>query len=92
MNEEKDKTMPVIAKFSGIVIRMLCLRAFGARLHAFCGDQEIVLNLWPLKIVQSNATASMRRLVLAWATQHQQELLCAWHRLEHRQAPLPIAA
>jgi hypothetical protein len=90
--KRESKSMPVIARFSGIVIRLLCLRAIGARLHAFAGDQEIVLSLWPLRIVSGDAPASVRRQVLDWATRHQQELLSARNRLERGQVVRPIAA
>lgn len=82
--------MPVIAKFSGIVIRLLCLRGLGGRLHAFCGDQELVLNLRPLQVVQGNVSAATCRLVLAWAREHHLELMAALARLEHGRTPLPI--
>ena len=74
--------MPVIAKFYGIVIRMLCARALGARIHAFYGDSELVVSLWPLRIIQGDAPQRVSELVLEWARQHQQELLTDWRRLE----------
>lgn len=82
--------MPVISKFYGIVIRMLCARHLNARFHAIYGDTELVVNIWPLKIIQGDAPRRVRELVLEWAAQHQQELLAAWHRVEFGQAPLRI--
>ena len=43
--------MPTISKFYGIVIRMMRLREFGARFHAIYENSELVVNLWPLRIV-----------------------------------------
>ena len=57
----------MIARFYGIVIRMLCARALGARIHAFYGDSELVVSLWPLRIIQGDAPQRVSDLVLEWA-------------------------
>jgi len=84
--------MPVISKFCGIVIRMLFVRQLGARIHAFYGDCELVLSLWPLKIIQGDAPVHVRELVLNWAALHQRELLADWSRCVVGQRPFAIAA
>ena len=78
---ERENVMPVIAKFYGIVIRMLCSRPLGARLHAFYGDTELVVGLFPLRIVQGDAPDRVREMVLRWAGLHQMELIAVWNRL-----------
>ncbi len=82
--------MPVLAKFYGIVIRMQFVRLLGARFHAIYGDAELVVNIWPLQIIQGDAPRAIREMVLAWAAQHQQELLAAWERCQLRLSPQPI--
>jgi len=82
--------MPVISKFYGIVIRMLFLRQFGAHFHASYGDSELVVGIAPLRIIQGNAPSRVRRMVLEWAAQHQQELLEAWNHLQVSQRPASI--
>jgi len=72
--------MPVIARFCGIVIRMLSLRAFGVRLHAFHGDGEMVVDLKTLRIIEGNLPEAVKELVLAWVRLHQQELLGGYRR------------
>ena len=37
--------MPVIAKFCGIVMRLLIDRTFGTHVHAFYGDLELMISL-----------------------------------------------
>src|SRR3989442_13711679 len=74
--------MPTISKFYGIVIRMMRLREFGARFHAICENSELVVNLWPLRIVAGEAPARVKQMVLEWATQDQEELLMAWLKLQ----------
>ncbi|MHB8521335.1 MAG: DUF4160 domain-containing protein [Limisphaerales bacterium] len=82
--------MPVLSKFYGIVIRMLCARPFGARFHAIYGNSELVVSIWPLTIVQGDAPRRVRELVLEWATLHQQELLAAWNRCLIGEPPMAI--
>ena len=89
--ERKKKTMPVLAKFYGIVIRLLCVRSLGARLHAFYGDAELVINLRTLKIIQSDAPPRVRELVLVWARQHYRELQANAELVYRGQPPLAIA-
>ena len=72
--------MPVIARFSGIIIRLLCLGAVGHRLHAFHGDDELVVDLDDLRVVNGNATGRVGRQVLAWARQHRYEILAGLAR------------
>lgn len=81
--------MPVLSKFYGIVIRMLRTQLFDARFHAFYGDTELVVQVWPLKVIEGDAPPRVRELVLEWARQHQQELLSAWSRCLSGQ---PVAA
>ena len=83
--------MPVIARFYGIVIRMLFLRSMEARFHAFYGDNELVVGLTPLRIIQGEAPGQIAALVLAWAANHQTELLGAWHNLGAAHKPATIA-
>ena len=82
--------MPTISKFYGIVIRMMRLREFGARFHAIYENSELIVNLWPLKIVAGEAPARVKEMVLEWATQHQQELLEAWNKLQVGEPPMAI--
>jgi hypothetical protein len=82
--------MPVISKFYGIVIRMLVTRTLDARFHALYGDHEIVVQIWPLRIVGGNAPTRVRQMVLEWATQNQDALLQNWQRATAGIAPKPV--
>jgi hypothetical protein len=83
--------MPVISRFYGVVIRMLGARGMGARFHAIYGDSELVISIDPIRVIQGEAPAGIRELVLRWGLQHQKELQAAWRRIEAGIAPLPIA-
>lgn len=63
---KKRTTMPVLAKFYGIVIRMLYDRTFGTHYHAFYGDCELVIGLNPLRVIQGEAPSWVRECALDW--------------------------
>ncbi len=67
--------MPVVARFCGIVIRLLCLGTLGMRLHAFHGDGEMVLDLRSLRVLQEEVSEPVKRMVLDWAKAHQGEIM-----------------
>jgi len=82
--------MPVLAKFYGIVVRMLFAPVLGAHFHAIYGDYEMVVAIQPLAVIQGDAPQRVQELVLEWAAQHQRELLAAWRRCQHRLRPQAI--
>jgi len=89
--KQSQKLMPVLAKFYGIVIRLLCVRSLGARLHAFYGDSELVIHLDTLRVIQGDVPQRVTELVLEWARAHYQELLADSARVFSGLRPLPIA-
>jgi len=78
--------MPVLAKFCGIVIRMLIDRTFGTHYHAFYGDSELVIGLNPLRVIQGDAPPWVREWALDWVKQHHSELLSV-RRINPNAAP-----
>ena len=82
--------MPVLAKFYGIVIRMLFVREFTAHFYAYYETWELMIGVAPIRIIQGEAPTRVRELVLEWADQHQYELLTAWNRLAQARQPEPI--
>ena len=90
MTERVIDGMPTISKFYGIVIRMMRVRDFGARFHAIYDNSELIVNLWPLKIVAGEAPARVKDMVLEWAGQHQQELLMTWNKMQSGEQPFAI--
>jgi hypothetical protein len=83
--------MPVLSRFYGIVIRMLWARSLAARFHAFYENSELVISIWPVGIIEGEAPPWVREKVMAWAAEHQQELLSAWQRCENHRVPATIA-
>ena len=92
MEADKRKLfMPVISKFYGIVIRILDARGLSAHFHAIYDNTELVVSIWPLKIIQGDAPRRVQEMVLEWAAQHQHELLSAWNRCRFGQPAVRIA-
>lgn len=83
--------MTVLCKFCGVVVGMLFAPLLGAHFHAFCGDHELVVAIQPLRVIQGDAPAGVRDLVLRWAGRHQLELLRAWNACGQGCRPCPIA-
>lgn len=75
--------MPVLAKFCGIVIRLLSLRPMGPRLHAFYGDHEMVLDLDEIRVVSGMLPDRASRMAIAWARQHREEILAGLGMAPH---------
>ena len=90
-NTDDEVVMPVLSKFNGIVIRMLCARSLGARFHAIYQNCELVVGIWPLKIIQGDAPAWVKAKVIGWAVEHQGELISAWNSCLVRRQPTAIA-
>ncbi len=63
--------MPVLAKFHGIVMRMMCHRTFGTHLHAIYGEEELVIGLKPVRAIQGEVPPWVSDCALAWARRYE---------------------
>jgi hypothetical protein len=66
--------MPVLAKFCGIVMRLVIGRTFGKRVHAFYGDSELVIGLNPVRVIQGDVPPWVQEWALYWVGHHQTRL------------------
>ena len=82
--------MPEVSRFYGIIIRFYYRDHLPTHFHAIYGDAELVVSIWPLKIVQGEAPRRVREMVLEWAANHQRELVAAWHCCQNGLPPLHI--
>ncbi len=67
--------MPVIARFCGIVLRLIIHRTFGTHIHVFYGDSELVIGLNPLRVIQGEAPSWVRDWALDWVGHHKRDIL-----------------
>jgi hypothetical protein len=79
--------MPVLSKFYGIVIRMVFLPEFKAHFHAFYEQSELVVGVTPITVLQGDAPARVREMVIEWANKHQIDLMEAWNRCRTENGP-----
>jgi hypothetical protein len=70
--------MPVLAKFCGIVIRMMVGTTIGTRVHAFHEGSELVIALHPLRVLHSEVPSWVEAQVLHWIQEHRGELFSPW--------------
>lgn len=66
--------MPVLAKFYGIVIRVLFHRTFGIHVHAIYGDAELVIALNPTRVIQGEVPHWVKACALKWVRDHLKEI------------------
>ncbi|KMP12040.1 transcriptional regulator [Candidatus Nitromaritima sp. SCGC AAA799-C22] len=82
--------MPIISSFFGIIIRMFYSDHAPPHFHAAYGEHELLVEISPINILEGNAPARVRSMVLEWAAMHQTELLEDWERCQNAQTPFPI--
>ena len=79
--------MPEISRFYGIIIRIHIPDHAPPHFHALYSGQEALFDIDSLSVMQGRISTRARRLVVEWASLHQDELLTAW---EHAQNYEPL--
>ena len=79
--------MPELCRFYGIVIRMRYNDHDPPHFHAVYGNEEAQIRIDNLDILNGGLPRRAVRLVIEWASLHQEELREAWER-RTRQEPL----
>jgi hypothetical protein len=83
--------MPTISRFYGIVIQMFFRDHSPPHFHAVYQEHDLMIGISPIRLLQGDAPARVKSMVLEWAALHQQELIDDWQRASTLQPPLPIA-
>ena len=82
--------MPVVSTFYGITIRMFYNDHAPPHFHAVYGNNELFVEISPIRIAKGRAPGGIRSMVLEWAALRQQELMDNWNRLQRGEGPVPI--
>ena len=83
--------MPEVSRFYGIVIRINFREHNPPHFHARYAEAEAAINIRDLTLTEGSLPRRARGLVLEWAAEHRDELLKAWERAQHGEAPGKIA-
>lgn len=73
--------MPVLAKFGGMVIRLMWLGTLGARLHVFYGGSEMVVDLGRMQVLHNDLPEQATQDALRWLWANTAELQAALRNL-----------
>ena len=73
--------MPELCRFRGIVIRMHWDEHPPPHFHVEHGESEAFVEIETLSVARGRLPRRVRRLVLEWASLHQDELRDAWNRV-----------
>jgi hypothetical protein len=83
--------MPTISSFYGIDIRMFWLDHNPPHFHASYSGEEALIDIRKLEVIRGNLPRGALLLALAWAEDHQDELLEDWTLCTEMQSPKKIA-
>jgi aryl carrier-like protein len=70
---------------------MLFKRSHAPHFHAFYNGEELIIGLFPIRVIQGNAPARVKGMALEWAAKHQPELVRAWQNCLAARKHAPIA-
>ena len=83
--------MSELCRFLGIVIRIYAPDHPPPHFHAVYGEYEAQIDIRTIEISEGYLPSRSRRMVLEWASLHQEELVQAWDRCSNGLNPGKIA-
>lgn len=63
--------MPTISRFYGIVIQMFFRDHSPPHFHAVYQEHDLMIGISPIRLLQGDAPARVKSMVLEWAALHQ---------------------
>ena len=82
--------MPRISEFYGIAIEIYFGDHSPPHFHAIYGEDEALVEIDPIRLTKGHLPARGTRLVLEWASEHQEELVDNWGRVQRFEPPFRI--
>ena len=89
LRAEADETE--VSRFYGIVVRIEFPEHHSPHFRARYAEAEAAIGIRHLTLMEGDLPQRARALVLEWAAEHRDELLRAWERAQHGEAPGKIA-
>lgn len=84
--------MPTLSMFYGIIIRMYCSPGEHnpPHFHAYYQENKAVIDIHTSEIIEGILPKRQRKLVLAWAELHKDELIADWELASNGELPYSI--
>jgi hypothetical protein len=84
--------MPTISMFYGIIVRMYFAPGEHSppHFHVYYNEYRASVDVRTCEIIQGHLPARQRKLVLAWAELHQEELMADWNLVMNGEDPFRI--
>jgi hypothetical protein len=82
--------MPLICFFYGITIYMYFDDHNPPHFHAKYAEYEVIIDINNLGVLNGYMPPRALGMVVEWAYEHKQELLCDWELVKNLQNPNPI--
>ncbi len=79
--------MPEISRFYGIIIKLFFGGHPPPHFHAVYGESNAVFNIATLDMIEGDLPERAKKLVIEWASLHQDELLEIWGTQEFHKLP-----
>ena len=80
-------SVPVIARFYGITVKMYFLDHGVPHFHAVYGEFNGVFEVSTLKMIEGDLPVRAQRLVRDWAERYRDEMARMWQTQEHKLLP-----
>jgi Domain of unknown function (DUF4160) len=87
---ERNRTMPTLSMFYGIVIQMFWQEHPPPHFHALYAEHEALIDIQTLKVIEGSLPRRALALVLQWARAHRAEPMEDWNLCRQRQPPRTI--
>jgi hypothetical protein len=84
--------MPTISMFYGIIVRMYFAPGEHnpPHFHVYYNEDKASVDIRTCEIIQGELPVRQRKLVLAWAELHQEELMADWNLVTKGEEPFRI--
>jgi hypothetical protein len=84
--------MPTIAMFYGVIIRMYCSpkEHNPPHFHAYYQSHKAIIDINTCELKDGGLPSKQKKLVLAWAELHKEELLADWELASNGELPFKI--
>jgi len=85
--------MPTISMFYGIIIRMYFAPGEHnpPHFHVYYNDYKATVGITNCEIMEGELPNKQKKLVLAWAELHQEELMADWNLVMNGEEPFKIS-